>query len=71
MSHRQEVEAMKVRIDDEECVGDGSCAEICPDIFKMVGDLAVVRMEEVPVELEDTCREAADACPMDAIIIHE
>ena len=62
---------MKVRINDEECVGDGSCVEICPDLFKMVGDLAVVKMEEVPEKLEHLCREAAEACPVDAIIIHE
>jgi len=61
---------MRVRMDDDECVGDGSCADICPQVFKMVGDLAVVRMEEVPEESEHLCREAAEACPVDAIIIH-
>lgn len=61
---------MRVRIDDNECVGDGSCAEICPQVFKMVGDLAVVRMEDVPEEFEHLCREAAETCPVDAIIIH-
>jgi ferredoxin len=62
---------MKVHINDEECVGDGSCAELCPEIFKMEGDLAVVKKEQVPEELEDLVREAAETCPVDAIEIDE
>lgn len=62
---------MRVRIDDDECIGDGACAEICPQVFKMKGDLAVVRMEHVPDEYEEACREASESCPADAIIIHE
>jgi len=62
---------MRVWIDDDECIGNGRCAATCPDVFKLVGDLAVVRMEEVLPELEDACREAAESCPVDAIHIHE
>ena len=62
---------MKVRVNDDDCVGDGSCAELCPDIFKMEGDLAIVRKEDVPQELEDLVREAAESCPVDAIVIDE
>jgi ferredoxin len=62
---------MKVRVNDDECVGDGSCAELCPDIFVMEGDLAIVRKENVPMEFEDLVREAAESCPVDAIIIDE
>jgi ferredoxin len=62
---------MRVRVNDDDCVGDGSCAELCPDIFKMEGDLAIVRKEDVPQELEDLVREAAESCPVDAIVIDE
>ena len=62
---------MRVYIDEDECVGDGTCAEICPQVFKMIGDLATTRMEHVPDEFEDACREAAESCPVDAITIHE
>jgi ferredoxin len=62
---------MKVRVNDDDCVGDGSCAELCPDIFKMEGDLAIVRREDVPQELEYLVREAAESCPVDAIVIDE
>ena len=62
---------MKVRVDEEVCVGDETCVEICPEIFEMQGDLAVAKMEEVPEELEGACKEAAESCPVDAIFIEE
>jgi len=26
---------MKVRVDEEVCVGDETCTEVCPEIFEM------------------------------------
>ena len=60
---------MKAHVDEEACVGDGTCAEICPEVFEMRGDLAVTKMEEIPEELEEKCKEAADSCPTEAIRI--
>jgi ferredoxin len=62
---------MRVLIDAEACVGDGMCVEICPEIFEMSGEVARVRMEEVPEELQEKCREAAAECVVEAIIIEE
>ena len=62
---------MKVRVDEEACVGNETCVEICPEIFKMQGDVAAAKMEEVPEELEGACKEAAESCPVDAILIEE
>jgi ferredoxin len=62
---------MKVRVDEEACVGDETCVEICPEIFEMQGDVAVTKMEEVPEELEGSCKEAAGSCPVEAILIEE
>jgi len=62
---------MKVRVDGEVCVGDETCVEICPEIFEMQGDVAVAKMEEVPEELEGSCKEAAESCPVEAILIEE
>ena len=51
---------MRVRVDRDLCSGDGVCVETCPDIFEMdTEDLAVVKAENVPEELEDDVREAA------------
>jgi ferredoxin len=37
----------------------------------MQGDVAVPKMEEVPEELEGPCKEAAESCPVEAILIEE
>jgi len=62
---------MKLLIDAEACVGDGTCVEVCPEVFEMSGEVARVRMEEVPEELQEKCREAAAECVVEAIIIEE
>ena len=66
---------MKVRVDEELCIGDGSCEEICPEIFKMneadIAETKIDKDEQVPQDLEDSCREAAETCPVEAIIIEE
>jgi ferredoxin len=62
---------MKVKIDVDACAGDGTCAEECPEVFEMEGDLAVVKVDEIPKELEESVREVAKDCPVDAIIIEE
>jgi len=63
---------MKAKVDADACVGTGSCESICPKVFK-VGDsgVAEVQVDPVPPELEDDAREAAAACPVDAIRIEE
>jgi len=62
---------MKVRIDEDACVGDESCVSVCPEVFEMNGDVARTKMEDVPEGLQDSCREAADGCPTEAIIIED
>lgn len=59
---------MKVRIDDT-CTACGLCVESCPDVFEMGDDAAQARMNEVPEELEVAVRQAADECPVEAIIV--
>ncbi len=62
---------MKVYVDTDSCVGDETCVTLCPDIFEMQGEVARAKFEAVPKELEKSCQEAAEACPVEAIIIEE
>lgn len=63
---------MRARVIEEDCVGDGSCADICPEVFEMgEDDVAHVIADPVPPEVEAKCREACEACPTDAIALEE
>jgi ferredoxin len=63
---------MKVRVDQELCSGCGPCADICPEVFELNEDgIAQVKVDQVPPEQYQTCRDAADECPSDAILIEE
>lgn len=62
---------MKVQIDKETCIGCGLCADMCPDIFAMQEDKAVVSVQPVTNEQETCSREAADQCPVSAILVED
>lgn len=63
---------MKVIVDVDACVGCMECEGTCPDVFEMTDeDIALVKVDVVPPELEEACREAAENCPTDAILIEE
>ena len=62
---------MKAVVDADLCVGCAECEEICPEVFQLEEDLAKVILDPVPPEYEKTCREAADACPVEAINLEE
>lgn len=51
---------MKVKVDKEMCSGDEICVDICPEVFEMQDDVAVVKMAVVPDNLKEKCREAVD-----------
>jgi ferredoxin len=63
---------MKVTVDAELCTGCGLCEDTCPAVFEMGDDeVAVVKVNEVPDESADDCRQAAEDCPTEAIVIAE
>ena len=62
---------MRVIVDEESCIGCELCAETCPEVFEMADDKAGAKLDEVPEEFADTCREAAEDCPVEAIQIED
>ncbi len=59
---------MKVSINDE-CTVCGICEEICPEVFELGEEKAEVKVNPIPEQHEEECREAAEECPSDAIEI--
>ena len=59
---------MKVRIEDN-CTACGLCVETCSDVFTMGDQIAEVIVDTVPPELEETVQQAADECPVEAIVV--
>ncbi len=62
---------MKAKIDENLCTGCGLCVDTCPEVFKSDDPVAKVIVETVPEQVYDTCRDAANNCPVEAIAIEE
>lgn len=63
---------MKATVDRDLCIGCGLCAEICPEVFEMDDEsIAQVIVDVIPLEAEETAREAAASCPVEAIKIED
>ena len=57
----------RIYIDEEECIGCGSCEEICPEVFKLNEDTdksEVIKPEGGP---EDVIEEAIGTCRVECI----
>ena len=62
---------MKAIVVADDCIGCGLCVDICPEVFEMPEDKAIVKSAEVPAEAQDKCKEAAENCPVDSIKIED
>ncbi|OIO87753.1 MAG: ferredoxin [Candidatus Aquicultor secundus] len=59
-------------IDHDECIGDGICEQICPEVFELRDDgLAYVINENPDESLYDKIEEAVEECPAAAITFEE
>ena len=60
---------MTVKIDSDLCTACGLCVDSVPDVFKMGDDTAEVIVSDVPSNLEQDVQDAADDCPVEAILV--
>jgi ferredoxin len=54
---------------NEDCTGCELCIDTCPEVFEMGDEFAQVRAGADLDANEDSIREAADDCPVEAIQI--
>jgi ferredoxin len=59
---------MKVSV-EETCTACGLCTDTCPEVFQVGEDIAEVIVDEVPPEFEAAVEQAAEDCPVEAIIV--
>ncbi len=57
----------KVVIDEECCIGCGSCAELCSDVFEMDEEAEKARVILPEGGNEECIEEAISTCPADCI----
>ena len=58
---------MKAIVDKDLCTGCGLCVSTCPEVFEMEDDVAAVKVDTVPKDVEESCKQAAEDCPVEAI----
>ena len=62
--------SLKASVNKNTCIGCGICTEICPAVFELdpMG-LSEATIATVNPSLGITLRQAAEACPTDAITV--
>lgn len=58
---------MRARVNPEQCIACGVCVDTCPEVFSLESDVAEAIDGDIPDELVEATKEAAENCPVDAI----
>ncbi len=59
---------MKIKVNQEACIGCGACVATAEDLFEFNEDgLSQAKVEEVPEDKVEQANEAMDCCPTGAI----
>ncbi len=60
---------MNASVNPNTCIGCTICVQICPEVFKIKGDKAVVSKNPVEDEAHECARQATEQCPVQAITL--
>lgn len=59
---------MKVKVNEDACIGCGACAAICSEVFEINDEgLSSVKVDTVSEADTDSAKEAIESCPTGAI----
>ena len=63
---------MRVKVDEDLCLGCGICEGLAPEVFSMANEpFAEVLVDPVPEEYEEAVLQSIEECPEEAIFIVE
>jgi ferredoxin len=58
----------KVSVNQDLCIGCGTCESLCPNVFKLENGKSQVISQDCG---NCNCKEVAGSCPVSAIIVEE
>ncbi|MEV6056939.1 MULTISPECIES: ferredoxin [unclassified Streptomyces] len=62
---------MRLVVDLTRCQAYAQCVFLAPEMFELHGEEALLYRQEVPDEQLERVRQAAAACPVQAILVGE
>ncbi len=61
---------MRAKVDRDLCIGSAMCVATAPDVFEL-DDEGLSRVVDDEAGDEDLLREAAESCPVQAVILED
>ena len=62
----------KVGVLTDRCISSGNCVDVASEVFDMDDDgLVIALVDEVDGEVRDQVEQAAQVCPVQAILLEE
>ena len=65
-----DIEKLKIKIDRDECIGDGACVNEAPETFELDDDSIAV-IKDGSTDSRECILEAARACPTECISVED
>jgi ferredoxin len=63
---------MKAHVNPDLCSGTGLCVTTCPQVFEINDNgMSTVKVDQIPTDAQQSCKQAAENCPTEAISIEE